>query len=100
MFKAHILVNEDTDVAAELDRIDALARKHRLDASKTLALMRNAEDVLSDLKKQDAETAIHGIAIAVKKSLRTEDYDIVLELQPRTSGGGKKSGPLSWLLGK
>lgn len=99
MFKTHILVSEDTDVAAELDRIDVLAKKHRLDASKTFALMRNAEDVLSDLKKQDAETAIYGIKMAVKKSLRTEDYDIVLELQPRRSGG-KKSGPLSWLLGK
>jgi hypothetical protein len=99
MFKAHILVNEDTDVAAELYRIDGLAKKHRLDASKTLALMRNAEDVLSDLKKQDAETAVYGIEMAVKKSLRTEDYDIVLELQPRRSGG-KKSGPFSWLLGK
>ena len=99
MFKAHILVNEDTDIAAELYRIDGLAKKHRLDALKTLALMRNAEDILSDLKKQDAETAVYGIKMAVKKSLRTEDYDIVLELQPRKSGG-KKSGPFSWLLGK
>jgi hypothetical protein len=96
VFKAHILVSEGTDVAAELDKVDALAKKHHLDESKTFVLMRDVEDVLAELKKQDAETAVYGIKIAVKKSVRTEDYDIVLELQPRKDSN-TKSGPLSRL---
>jgi hypothetical protein len=99
MFKAHILVSEDTDVAAELVKIDNLASRHHLDPAKTIVLMHNVEDVLSDLKKQDAETAAYGIKMAVKKSVSTEDYDIVLELHPRKKSNWK-SGPLSWLFGR
>ena len=99
MFKAHVFVSEDTDVAAELDKIDALARRHNLDDVKIVNLMRNFENVLADLKKQDAETAAYGIQVAIKKSIKTDDYDIVLELRSRKASSGK-SGPLSWLLGK
>ena len=99
MFKAHILVGEGTDVAAELDRIADAARKHGLDDVKTYALMRNAEGVLAELKKQNAETAPYGIKISVQKHLKTEEYDIVFDLQPRRDGA-KGGGFLSRLFGK
>jgi hypothetical protein len=83
MFKAHIFVRSDTDVAAELDKIEKLAIKHDLDQVKMFALMRDAEVVLADLKRQDTETAAFGIKMAVTKSLATEDYRIVFELRPR-----------------
>jgi hypothetical protein len=99
MFKSHILVNEDTDIAAELDKLDKLARRHNLGDAQTLVLMRNAEDVLAELKRQDAETAAYGIKTAIEKSLATDDYDVRFELRPRSNKTSKKSGPLSWLLG-
>ena len=90
MFKAHIVVRDDTDVAAELDKIEKLANKHGLDAVRSLALMRGAESILADLKKQDSETVAFGIRIAVKKSLATKDYNLVFELRPRKSSASKK----------
>jgi hypothetical protein len=98
VLKAHILVREDTDVSAELDRVERAARKRRLDGAKLLALMRNLEGVLTDLKRQDAETSAYGINMAVKKSIKTEDYDILVELAPRKANH-RKSGPFSRFFG-
>jgi hypothetical protein len=96
VLKAHIRVDEDTDVAAELLKINNLAQKHRLDPAKTTVLMRNVEDVISSLKKQGAETAAFGIKLAVMKSVSSEDYDIVVELHPRKASS-RSNGLLGWL---
>jgi hypothetical protein len=99
VIQARILVNEDTDVAAELARIENLAEQHGLDDDTTFAMLRNVEAVLADLKTQDSETAAYGIRISVKKTVSTKDYDILLELQPRTKPPSKK-GRLSRLFGR
>jgi hypothetical protein len=99
MFKAHILVSEDTDVAAALADLERLAQKHSLDDAKIYVLMRNVESVLADLKQQDSETAAYGIKMAVEKTVATDDYRVTLKLSPRKEMP-KKSGPLSWLFGK
>lgn len=99
MFKAHIVVSEKTDVAAEIAKIENLARRHGLDDVTTFAMLRNVEVVLADLKKQDSETAAYGIRISVKKTVASEDYNILLELQPRKESSGKR-GPLSRLFGR
>lgn len=98
MLRARILVSEDTNVAAELTRIESLARKHGLDDITMHSMLREVADVLVDLKKQDSETAVFGIKIAVKKTVATEDYDILLELQPRKEPPRK--GLLSRLFGR
>ena len=99
MFRARILVSDKTDVAAELAKIENLAKPHGLDEVTTFAMLRNVEAVLADLKKQDSETAAYGISISVKKTVTSEDYDIVLELHPRKELSRKK-GPLSRLFGR
>jgi hypothetical protein len=99
VFRARILVKHETDVAAELAKIENLATRHGLDDVTTFAMLRNVEAVLTDLKRQDSETAAYGISIAVKKTVASEDYDILLELQPRKEPSRKK-GPLSRLFGR
>ncbi|MGH7707758.1 MAG: hypothetical protein ACREM6_07505 [Vulcanimicrobiaceae bacterium] len=99
MLKVHIVVSEDTDIAAELDKIDGLAKKHRIGDAKMIVLTGNVETVLADLKRQDTETADYGIKMAVKKSIKTEDYEISLELRPRKSPKEGR-GLLSRLLGR
>ena len=47
MFKAHILVSEDTDVAAELADLERIAKKHQLDDVRTMLLLQNVETVLA-----------------------------------------------------
>jgi hypothetical protein len=98
MFKVHILVSEDTDVAAELASLERLAQKHHLDAMKLHGLLRNAETLLADLKQQDAETAAYGIKMALEKTLATEDYRISFQLTP-LKARSKKGGLLSRLFG-
>ena len=100
MFKAHILVNEDTDVAGEMATLEQLAQMHRLGDTKTFVMMKNVESVLADLKQKDSETAAYGIKMEVKKTVETADYQIALELRPRRDGKPKKGGLLSWLLGR
>ncbi len=99
MFRARILVNDKTDVAAELVKIENLAKRHGIDDVTTFAMLKNLEAVLVDLTKQDSETAAYGISVAVKKTVASEDYDILLELQPRKEPSRKK-GPLSRLFGR
>jgi hypothetical protein len=99
VLRAHILVNENTDVAAELDKIEKLARRHDLDDVTAFAMLRSVEAVLADLKKQDAETAAYGIRISVKKTVAAQDYQILLELQPRKEPH-RGGGPLSRLFGR
>lgn len=98
MFKAHVLVCQDTDVAAESAKIEALANKNHLDGSRLFALMRDVESVLGDLKQQDSETAVHGIKISATKTLATDAYVITFELRPRSAT--KKSGLLSRIFGR
>ncbi len=99
MFKAHILVRQETNVAEELARIESLARKDGLDDAAMHSMLREVEDVLADLKRQDSETAACGIKIAVRKTVSTERYCIVLELQSRKESP-RKRGPLSRLFGE
>lgn len=99
MFKAQILVGQETNVAAELARIESLARKHRLDDATMHSMLRDVENVLADLKRQDSETAAYGIKIAVRKTVSTERYCIVLELRSRKEPS-RKRGPLSRLFGR
>ena len=100
MFKAHIVVSEDTDVAAELASLERLAQQHHLDdAVKMHALLQNAEGVLGELKQQDAETAAYGIKMALQKTLSTDDYRITFHLNPRNDQP-RKSGFFSRLFGK
>ena len=99
MFKAHILVSADTDVAAELAHLEDLAQKHQLDAMKTHVLLQNAETLLGDFKQQDTDTAAYGIKMALEKTLTTDDYRITFALNPR-SDAPKKGGLLSRLFGK
>ncbi len=100
MFKAHVLVSEDTDVAAELASVERVAQKHHLDdAMKMHALLQNAEAVLAELKQQDAETAAYGIKMALEKTLSTDDYRITFQLNPRKDQT-KKNGLVSRLFGK
>jgi hypothetical protein len=81
MLKAHILVSEDTDVAAELTSLEEHARRSCLDDVTTFALLRAAEDMLGELKKEASETAAHGISLAVSKHVRSPQYDITFELR-------------------
>lgn len=99
MLKAHIRVSQDTDVAAELAKIEKLAKRHGLEGITTFAMMQNVETVLAELKSQDSETAAYGIRIAIKKTVTAEDYNILLELQPRNEQVRKK-GALSRLFGR
>ena len=99
MFKAHIIVTQDTNVAVELAKIENLAKRNDLDDITTFSLLRNVEAALVDLKKQDSETAEYGINLSVKKTVAAEDYNILLELQsckePR-----RKRGLVSRLFGR
>ncbi len=91
MFKVRIRVDEDTDIAAEVEKLANHARKHGLDEVGLFALVRNAESVLTELKRQQAETAAYGIQLALSKSLKTQDCEIFFDFSPtrkRFSGGG------------
>ncbi len=97
MFKAHIVVGEDTDVSAELAKIESLARKHDLDDIKIFAMVESIESILADLKQQDSETAAYGIKMAIRKTVATDDYQVTLELRPRKASH-KNMGFLARLL--
>jgi len=99
MFKARLVVSEDTDVAVELAKVENLAKRHGLGATKTFSLIGNLETVLADLKQQAVETADYGINMSVSKTLSSEDYHIVVALDSRGETR-RKGGPLSWLFGR
>jgi hypothetical protein len=99
MFKSQIVVNEHTDVAAELANVEALAKRHHLDDAKLFVLMQNVEAVLSELKKQDSETAAYGIKMAIEKTVATDDYQISMKLGPRKDAPTKGGGLLNRLFG-
>ena len=61
MLRARIVVSEKTDVAAELDKLERLARRERLDDVTAFAMIREVELVLADLKRHGVESAAYGI---------------------------------------
>ena len=97
MFKAHILVREDTDIGAELANLEQSASKHGVKPIVALSMLRTTEEVLASLKKDDAEAGAYGFAMAVTKHVRTDDYDITLELRRHSD---RKPGFLSKLFGR
>lgn len=91
MFKVRIRVSEETDIGAEIESLMSVARKHGLGEIQSFALERDAECILTELKRQHSETAPYGIHISLSKSLKTSDYEVIFDLsdagKPSTKGG-------------
>lgn len=82
MFKVHVRISDDTDIALEVQNLAEQARKHGLDEIRSFALTQSAESILTELKRQRDETAPYGIQLALSKSLKTDDYEILFDLSP------------------
>ncbi len=92
-------MREDTDIAAEIARLEEQANTKGLDAVQTHAMLRAVEDIIADLKKDAAETAAVGISMAVTKQVQSSDYHVTIELQqPRAERKG--NGFFSKLFGR
>jgi hypothetical protein len=100
MFKAHVLVSEQTNVADEIASLVHLARKSGLCDAAAATLAEAVGSVVSELKQTSSEAAASGIMMDVRKVVATEDYEIVLELKARTVAKTKRRHPLARLFGR
>lgn len=100
VFKAHILVDGQTDAVGELASLEQAARKHKLDDAQITIMMDAAGAVLAELQRTYAEMIANGIGMDAKKSVKSDGYDVTVEMRTRPGGSKKKSSPLGWILGR
>ena len=92
-------VGRDTDVAAETDALESQARLSGLSEQQIRAFGEDVRALMDALVLTAQDAAATGMTMDVKKVLETRDYRVTLELNSDVRTG-KKTGPLSWLLGK
>jgi hypothetical protein len=100
VFKAHILVNGETDAVGELASLEQAARKHKLSEAQIAIMMGAAGSVLTELQHAYAEMIASGIGMDAKKSVKSDGYDVTLEMRNRPGGSKKKPSPFGWILGR
>jgi len=100
VFKAHILVNQQTDVVGELASLEQSARKQKLGEAQIAIMLDATGSVLAELQRTYAEMIASGIGIDLKRSVISDDYDITLEMRIRPCGSKQKSRRFGWLLGR
>jgi hypothetical protein len=97
VFNARIVVTPKTDVAAETAKLAHAARRHHFDDPKIDAMTESIRSALLDLQRECSETTALGMSVSISRTVKTSDYEVVLQFQSTNGAKSKKSGALSWL---
>jgi hypothetical protein len=100
VFKAHILVNGQTDAVGELASLEHAARMHGLSVTQIAIMIGAVDSVLAELQRTYAEMIASKIGMDAKKCIKSDGYNVMLEMRTPSGGSKKKSGQFGWILGR
>ena len=97
MLKAHIIVTGDMDVAGELQKLQRLAEKNRLDSATSNLMLEHVRSSIANVQETLSELRTSGVSTDIKKTASCDDYQVTLEAGQGRSGKPRSKSPLSFL---
>jgi phosphoglycolate phosphatase-like HAD superfamily hydrolase len=97
VLRAHIIVTGDMDVAGELQKLQRLAHRNRLDTVESSLMLEHVSSLIDNVQETLSELKASGISTGIKRIASSDNYQVTLEARQGRSGKTTSRSLLSFL---